>query len=284
VFYLSEILQERTIKEVLLETTNVIMRTVIMTASGFEAEKLRAEVETISAVTLLGSVANEDELRALSQLCAPDVLLFVSGNMGSEEVQEMLESLPDLVRKVIVISPHPASLYKQNERINTSAIYWLKTPYGKGELSVILTAIVKEHRSLAPHQIQESPNRPYTACMEWESAQIKRLALQTLSEIHFVCIRDIMYCKASGSYTEFFLQNGSRIMTSTSIKRYEEMLVPFGFYRAHKSFLINNLHVVRVIKTGYGFAQMSDGAQIEISRRKKEGFLSTILDHVLTKD
>jgi len=266
-----------------LETTNVNMRTVIMTASGFEAEKLRAEVETISAVSLLGSVANEDELRALCQLCTLDVLLFVTGNQRPEEVEEMLESLPDLVRKVIVVTPHPASVYKQNERPNTSAVYWLKTPYGKGELSVIFTTIAKEHKSLAP-QLPESSNQSYSACIEWESVQIKRLALQTLSEIHFVCIRDIMYCKASGSYTEFFLQNGSRIMTSTSIKRYEEMLDPFGFYRAHKSFLINNLHVVRVIKTGYGFAQMSDGAQIEISRRKKEGFLTTILDHVLTKD
>jgi two-component system LytT family response regulator len=40
--------------------------------------------------------------------------------------------------------------------------------------------------------------------------------------------------------------------------------------------LINVNHVVRFLKADGGYAVMSDGTQIEVSRRKKEAFLQRL--------
>jgi hypothetical protein len=260
------------------------MRTVIMSASITEADKLRSEMGSNTGIALMGYVSNEDELSTLCQFSNPDALVWATGSLKSTEIADILGSLPESIGGLVIICENPAAVQSLLNRAHTNALYWLRAPYGKGELNVLLATLKKELSRKHLPSIDNGIESGASACLEWETAQIKRLGLQTLSEIHFVCIRDIMYCKASGSYTEFFLHNGNRIMTSTSIKRYEEMLVGYGFFRAHKSYLINNLHVRRIIKTGYGFAEMSDGSQIEISRRKKEGFLTSIMEQVLTKD
>jgi DNA-binding LytR/AlgR family response regulator len=267
----------------LLKTLDVKMRTVIMSASIKEADKLRSEMEGNPAVSLLGSVANEDELNLLSEFACPDLLVWHTGSINDSQIADSIGNFPAATYGMIVICENPVVVQKLIMSTTSQPVSCLMKNYGKGELTVLLNAL-KKKKNLSLAANFETPTTANTACLAVESMQLKRLGLQTLSEIHFVCIRDIMYCKASGSYTEFFLNDGTRIMTSTSIKRYEEMLALYGFFRAHKSFLINNLHVRRIIKTGYGFAEISDGTQIEISRRKKEGFLTFLLDQALTKD
>jgi len=48
------------------------------------------------------------------------------------------------------------------------------------------------------------------------------------------------------------------------------------FIRVHHHNLINMSHVVRFLKQDGGYAIMSDDAQIEISRRKKDQFLERL--------
>ena len=63
-------------------------------------------------------------------------------------------------------------------------------------------------------------------------------------------------------------------MASASLKHYEDLLPSNEFMRIHHHHLININHVVRYLKVDGGYAVMSDGSQIEISRRKKDDFLA----------
>ncbi len=55
---------------------------------------------------------------------------------------------------------------------------------------------------------------------------------------------NIIFFKAEANYSEVFMLDGQRIILSKTLKQMETLFAPFGFYRPHKSFLINLEHVV----------------------------------------
>jgi two-component system LytT family response regulator len=57
---------------------------------------------------------------------------------------------------------------------------------------------------------------------------------------------------------------------------YEEMLAPHNFFRIHKSHLINMSYLTKYVKGEGGKVIMTDGSELEVSRRKKEEFLGKI--------
>ncbi len=63
---------------------------------------------------------------------------------------------------------------------------------------------------------------------------------------------------------------------SKPLLEYDSLLKDTTFLRIHKSFLINLHHVKEYHRGEGGMVIMSDNAEIEISRRKKEQFLLKI--------
>ncbi len=55
---------------------------------------------------------------------------------------------------------------------------------------------------------------------------------------------------------------------------YEELLEDSGFVRIHKSILVSLLHVKEYVRGEGGSVILSNGTQLEVSRRKKDIFLS----------
>lgn len=104
-----------------------------------------------------------------------------------------------------------------------------------------------------------------------------KITLPTGNAYEIVNVRDIIRCEADGSYTSFILAGGGKkLLVSASLKHYEDLLPEEDFIRVHHHHLVNIHHVVRYLKTDGGYAIMSDGSQIEISRRKKDAFLQRL--------
>ena len=91
-----------------------------------------------------------------------------------------------------------------------------------------------------------------------------------------VKLTEILYCEAERSYTIFHLEAGKNIVVSKALIEYEALLKGTTFFRVHKSFLINLLHVREYQRGEGGSVIMSNKAEIEISRRKKEAFLEEV--------
>ena len=88
-----------------------------------------------------------------------------------------------------------------------------------------------------------------------------------------VYLSEIIYCEADSSYTIFCLENGKKIISAKTLSEYESILDSNYFIRIHRSYLININHVKEYKKGEGGFVLMSNKAEIEISRRKKDEFL-----------
>jgi two-component system LytT family response regulator len=72
--------------------------------------------------------------------------------------------------------------------------------------------------------------------------------------------------------------NSRPVTISKPLFDYEKLLNDTSFLRIHKSFLVNLLHVKEYQRGEGGTIIMTNGTEIEVSRRKKEQFLVKIKD------
>lgn len=112
--------------------------------------------------------------------------------------------------------------------------------------------------------------------LQQKNDNYSKITLPTGNAYEIVNIPDIIRCEAEGSYTNFFLAGNKKIMVSASLKHYEDLLPEKDFIRVHHHHLINMNHVIRFLKVDGGYAVMSDGTQVELSRRKKDAFLERL--------
>lgn len=108
-----------------------------------------------------------------------------------------------------------------------------------------------------------------------------RVCLPTLKGLTIIKLEEIVYCEAHRSYTIFHLVNNKRLMISKPLFDYDRLLEGTVFFRIHKSFLINLLHAKEYIRGDGGIVIMSNGMDIEVSRRKKEQFLAKLKESFL---
>lgn len=103
-----------------------------------------------------------------------------------------------------------------------------------------------------------------------------RLTLPTLKGFIVLKLEEIIFCEAERSYTIFHLEGGKTVTVSKPLLDYDHLLRETSFFRVHKSFLINLLHVKEYQRGEGGIVIMSNSAEIEVSRRKKDLFLLKI--------
>jgi two-component system LytT family response regulator len=102
------------------------------------------------------------------------------------------------------------------------------------------------------------------------------LAVPTMEGLIFLGLEDIVRCESNSKYTTIFLTGNKKIVSSRTLGDFEDLLHPYGFFRIHKSYLINLKHLKKYIRGEGGQVMMSDGAGLEVSRRKKDELLELV--------
>lgn len=100
-----------------------------------------------------------------------------------------------------------------------------------------------------------------------------KIAVPTLGGFMVIPLNEIIYCHANSNYTEFYLSDKKCILSSYTLKQYDDLLTSQSFFRAHRSYLINLAHVKIYRKGEGGNIVMSNGDEIELSRTHKDEFL-----------
>lgn len=95
-----------------------------------------------------------------------------------------------------------------------------------------------------------------------------KLALAGASEVKYVQLDEIIRLQAESNYTRIFLTDKKVFVSAKTLKEYDEILQGHQFLRVHKSHLVNPAHIRSYEKQG--LLIMSDGAEVEVARRKKD--------------
>lgn len=108
------------------------------------------------------------------------------------------------------------------------------------------------------------------------SKKIRRIALKEHDGIRFIDIDQIKRCSSDNNYTEIYLENGQRILSTKTLKEHAKMLELHGFYRVHQSHLVDLKRIQKIVQRNGLFVQLKSEELVELSRRRKEELLKRL--------
>lgn len=96
----------------------------------------------------------------------------------------------------------------------------------------------------------------------------KKIVIPSRNDIQYIDPEEILFVKADGSYCQFSLKNGKKIMMSKNLKFVEDMLCEFHFLqRIHKSFIVN-LNEIKAFQRNDNKLILRNGLEIDASTDK----------------
>lgn len=229
---------------------------------------------------------------------------MLSKNFPEVEILCVCDSIPEAIEKVVKLKPelvfldvelHPYTGFDLLEQtrghqfevvfttsfnkyalkaIKFCALDFIEKPFGLDDL--------KETIERYKNKVSTGSARRIDALLHNINSNDKtgeKVGIPVLGGIEFYKVGEIIRCQSSNNYTDFYFSQ-KRIITATkTLKWVEELLLDHSFYRVHDSHLINLNHIISYRKGGEGgVVLLSEGQEIDVSRRRKEGFLNILAE------
>lgn len=210
-------------------------------------------------IEVIGTAASVVEAAKLLRVKSPDIL-FLDIMLGDGTGFDILEILPELNSKIIFVTASDAYAIKA---FKFAAIDYVLKPYSDEELANAIEKAI----------VQLIPNRERLAILKdsLTSPRVmpKKISLSTLDKISVIDLKDIIRCESDNNNTKFFLEDGSTIFVTKTLKYFSDLLSDSGFIRTHQSHLINMDAIKEFIKSDGGYLILKNNKTIPVSVRKK---------------
>lgn|GEM_PF-4039772 len=106
------------------------------------------------------------------------------------------------------------------------------------------------------------------------------LLLSTNDGWFYVPLSQIMFCSSESSYTEFHLADGQVLVVSCTLLYYEKLISAYGFFRIHKSHLINTRYLRSVTRQDSTWhVSLANGQSLPVARERKGGLIEHLQLH-----
>ena len=218
-------------------------------------------------VEVIALCQNVDEAIEAIQRLNPDVV-FLDIQLQRETGFDLLTRVKHFDFNVIFTTAYSEYAIKA---FKFSAIDYLLKPIDIEELKRSLAKLEKRMGSTITQRLEHLMQN-----MRSESSANFKLALPTTDGLIFVKVKNVLYCEASSNYTEITMEDNKKYIVSRTLKEYEDLLVDQDFFRVHHSTLINLNAIKKYVRGEGGYVIMNNDKSLDVSKRKKESFLSRI--------
>lgn len=195
----------------------------------------------------------------------PD-LVFLDVQMQDGTGFDLLEMLSEITFSVIFVTSYDKFAIRA---FKYNAVDYLLKPVDPDLLAAAVGRVKLQHNPAENHARYKT--------LSGNHQNPEKIALPGSDGIRFVKVDDIMRCESDSNYTTIFTVNREKIMVSRTLKEYEDMLEGTGFFRVHKSHLVNLKYVDKYIPGEGGYLILEDKTQVMVSRRKKESLLEILM-------
>jgi two-component system LytT family response regulator len=200
-------------------------------------------------------------VKAIQKL-KPDVV-FLDIEMPGYNGFQLLEFFEEIDFEIIFTTAYSEFALRA---FQVSAIDYLLKPI---QIDQLTAAVQKLEKIQGNSFIRE---RMETLQKNLEEYKLKKIVIPLSEGSLFVELNDIVFLKAEGSYANIFFKDGNKVIVSKNLKDYEDQLtLEEGFFRTHRSFLINTKYIIHVSSDG-SEATMVNQSIINISRDRKQEF------------
>ncbi|HMY84679.1 MAG TPA: LytTR family DNA-binding domain-containing protein [Saprospiraceae bacterium] len=159
------------------------------------------------------------------------------------------------------------------EAINLAALAYLLKPISIEELR---NAILKAMEKVDDLSQQKKIDVLYELLHQNQLPQKLIIPLQNGVEI--IDYNEIIYLAAEGNYTYIHLLDTKPVLSSKTLKEYEDTLPQSIFFRIHNSHIINLRYVRKLTKEDGMQVELKNGIKLDIARRRKDEFWERLLN------
>ncbi len=218
-------------------------------------------------VQVIASAQKPEEAILLINHHKPDVI-FLDIEMPKMSGFRMLEELGEADFEIIFTTAYN---HYAIEAIRIAAFDYLLKPIAIKELQQTVERLNEQRNFQTKEKIDI-----LKSSMNEKRTQEDKIAISTSEGLEFIPIKNILHIESSSNYSKIYFNNEKTLMVTKLLKDFEDMLLPYHFYRIHNSHLINLNYIQKYLRGNGGRVIMQDGTTIEVARRKKEEFLKMI--------
>lgn len=200
--------------------------------------------ENFPEIKIMGIFQNVDDAKKFIENNPLD-LLFLDISMPIENGFDLLEHFPIRDFQVIFVTAHEEYAI-QALRVGASD-YILKPIL----ISELRTAIQKVSENYMISNKQETKNK---LTITYEGGK------------SILAFDDILYLKGFDNLTTIYLTQNRKITIAKTLKHFEEILEN-GFFRNHKSFIVNLKFVTKILSKEVYSLELNEGTKLPVSRR-----------------
>jgi two-component system LytT family response regulator len=219
-------------------------------------------------VNVIGSAEGVHSGIKAIQLLHPDIVLL-DIQMKDGTGFDLLAAFPAIEFKVIFITAYDQYAI---QAFRFSAVDYLLKPVNPDLLVEAVTRaglMIQEHFNMQVQALEEN--------MKTIHKQQKKIIVKTTENIYLLDLKDVVSCESDSSYTTIYTADGNTIMVSKTLKEYDDLLTGCGFYRVHKSHLINLIHIKRFERQDGGSIVLTNDLKIPVASRKREELLELLV-------
>lgn len=224
---------------------------------------LENQCEGVSVVFVADNI---DEARALIAANEIDVL-FLDIEMPPHSSFELISGIGRPSFEVIFVTAHQEYALKA---IKLAAMDYILKPVNSAD---IVNAIGKV-RSKEQFGGLTSLFKNYIG--QQAATGFSKIVVHVTDGYDVLNIDDIVYVEALDSYSRLKMIKNETYVTSRTLKEFDELLSEKGFYRIHKSYLVNLRHIMKIVKGLSPAVIMANGTCVPVSIRKKEQFFAEL--------
>lgn len=192
----------------------------------------------------------------------PD-LIFLDVEMGDMTGFEMLAQLTSVNFQTIFITSYSHYAIKA---IRFNALDYLLKPIDLGELK----KSIKRYKGRLQTTITQENVKMALQNLAAKNTSEHMLLLKTQDGPLRLILKDIIRIEGDRNYSFIYLKHNVKKLVSKTLIDLEELLDYKGFYRCHRSHIVNADHIIPSANSISVI--MSDQSKIPISRRKKKEF------------
>ena len=219
-------------------------------------------------ITVLGVAHSADEAEEKIKSLKPG-LVFLDVEMPYASGFDLLARFKEINFEVIFTTAYNEYAIKA---IKNNALDYLLKPIHPDEL----VAAVKKYMTKSAKEPKVEIKMENLVAAIAQLQKVQKLPVPTVDGVMYIDTTEITRLEGSHNYTNIHLVGGKKILSSKTLKDYEQLLAAQNFFRVHKTHLINLNHTVKYLKGEGGYVLMTDGASVEVSRQKKQELLSLL--------
>ena len=223
--------------------------------------------EYCPAVRLIAAIQKPEEAITLIRQHKPDVL-FLDIEMPKMTGFGLLEELGDYEAEIIFTTAYNHFVI---DAMRLSAFDYLIKPISITDLQNAVNRLIHQrlkHTRERLNILNQSVNE--------NRSQAHKIAVPTNEGLGFVVIKNIIRIESNSNYSRLYLTDGHSLFVTKLLKDFEELLLPYRFFRVHNCHIINLDYIQKYIRGEGGQVVMDNGDVVDVSRRKKEEFMSLI--------